>query len=330
MNISALAADKATPIAYERFLFTLEVSSLMVLPPYKGAVFRGAFGGTFKRIVCAAPRADCPSCMLRRRCLYVGLFEPPPPERYADAGKFRQAPPPYVLNPPLTNRQVFHPRELLECEMVLIGPGIRALPYFVYAFVEMGRRGLGPERGRYELVRVDLVRGGETAPIYDGGTQTLVNYPSCDGMDFHPEDGGARAVTLEFLSPLRLKVKGDLVTQLTFPVFFERLAQRLTLLAAFYNSETEPAGLDHLAARARDIRVTSDELYWYDWGRYSTRQKEAMKLGGLRGRIGFAGELGPFMPYLRLGACVNVGLNTTFGLGRYKTLEGTAARNAAV
>ncbi len=95
---------------FERFRFTIKVTSLMVLPPYKGAVFRGAFGNAFRRIVCAVPKADCTTCMLRLKCLYVSIFEPPPPANYPDAAKFSTAPAPYVLNPPLTEPAGISPR----------------------------------------------------------------------------------------------------------------------------------------------------------------------------------------------------------------------------
>ena len=36
------------------------------------------------------------------------------------------------------------------------------------------------------------------------------------------------------------------------------------------------------------------------------------------GKITFAGHLDPFMPFLRLGEEVNVGIDTSFGLGRIK------------
>jgi hypothetical protein len=51
---------------------------------------------------------------------------------------------------------------------------------------------------------------------------------------------------------------------------------------------------------------------------YSARQKSTMKLGGLRGKITFTGDLLSFMPFLRLGTEVNVGQGTSFGLGRYE------------
>ena len=62
----------------ERFRFTLKASSLLVLPSYKGAVIRNAFGNALRRVVCAMPRGDCTVCLLRENCLYVKVFEPKP------------------------------------------------------------------------------------------------------------------------------------------------------------------------------------------------------------------------------------------------------------
>lgn len=308
--------EPITLFSYEKFRFTLEVTSLMILPPYKGAVFRGAFGNVFRRVVCAVPRGDCATCLLRGQCLYVSFFEPPPPRDYADAAKFSKAPPPFVLNPPLTTKPVFRPNELLDFELVLIGPAIEALPYYIYTFTELGRMGLGKERGKYRLLAVDLIRGEEPVRIYDGRTQMISAYPPDVRTVHHAKDDPGSAITLHFLTPVRLKVKGDLVTELTFPVLFERLAQRLKLLSAFYNPAAMPPDFSHLIALSQSIAVTSDKLNWYDWERYSGRQKTTMKFGGLKGSVSFSGELGPFMPYLRLGEQVNIGQGTTFGLGR--------------
>ncbi len=310
-----------TLFTFERFRFTIKVASLMVLPPYKGAVFRGAFGNAFRRVVCAVPRQDCATCMLRLKCLYVSIFEPPPPADYPDAAKFSTAPAPYVLNPPLTNLQAFHPGDNLDFELVLIGPAIEALPYFIYTFTELGRRGLGGRRGKYDLVKVDLLRGEKAIQIYDGGPQMLSAYPPGAPIEPQSEENGVSTVTLHFLTPLRLKVKGDLVTKLTFPLFLERLVNRLTLLNAFYNGNSGPLPhFEPLLSLAPNISVTNDELHWHDWERYSSRQKDTMKFGGLKGPIAFSGDLGPFMPYVRVGQQVNLGQSTTFGLGRYRIL----------
>ncbi|MCP4693239.1 MAG: CRISPR system precrRNA processing endoribonuclease RAMP protein Cas6, partial [Desulfobacterales bacterium] len=118
--------------------------------------------------------------------------------------------------------------------------------------------------------------------------------------------------------PLRLKEKGKLATSLTFPLFFQRLAQRLTLLSQFHGKDGAPPDLGPLLEKAGNIETEPEDLFWYDWSRYSGRQKAVMKFGGLRGKIRFKGELGPFLPWLRMGEHVNVGQNTSFGLGKYE------------
>lgn len=293
----------------------------MVLPPYKGAVFRGAFGAAFRRVTCIAPKTDCFSCARRNRCLYVTLFEPPPPTGYTDARKFSQAPRPYVLNPPVTRRQSFRPGETLEFKLVLIGPAIEALPNFIHIFIEIGRRGLGPERGRYALEQVDCLQNGAQHPIFEGSSCTFTNFTLTPEPLVFSGDAGVRTVSLNFLTPLRLKKNGKLVTRLTFPLIFCRLAQRLSLLTAFYGDHVpSPPTIDLtlLLDQAQQLTVLEDEMHWYDWERYSSRQDANMNLGGLRGSITFAGHLKPFLPFLRLGAQVNLGQGTTFGLGGYE------------
>ncbi len=149
-------------------------------------------------------------------------------------------------------------------------------------------------------------------------TRTLHACQSESGPGREAEAEQVSTVTLEFLTPLRLKEKGDLVTHLTFPLLWERLRQRLTLLATFYGNSNQKPDLAHLSELAEAVSIKESGLFWYDWERYSGRQRELMKLGGLKGSINFAGELAPFLPYLRLGMQVNLGQGTTFGLGRYR------------
>ena len=307
-------------LTYARFRFHLQVKTLMVLPPYKGAVFRGVFGAALRRLVCMARDSDCTSCPLREKCLYVALFEPPPPADYADAGKFRQAPRPYVLNPPLTTRQTFHPGDTLDFELVLLGPAVEALPYFIHIFQELGRRGLGRERGRFELLEVAAVTANGNYPVYARDQGTLAPFAPEAGPVTWPGDDQVREITLEFLTPVRLKEKADLVTRLDFPQLFAALSRRLQLLAAFYGNRAALPDLAALQRQAATISVTHYDLHWFDWERYSRRQETAMKLGGLRGQITFGGPMAAFLPYLRLGEQVHIGQGNTFGLGYFKIL----------
>jgi hypothetical protein len=319
MSAGGLVGTNRGLFRCERFRFILYLSGPNVFPPYKGAMFRGAFGNALKRVMCVRWGAKCADCLLRSQCIYLATFEPTPPAGFEDAGRFGNAPAPYVIDPPLSRRREYRAGEALGFDLVLIGRAVDLFPYFLYAFVELGRKGLGPRRGRFRVDRVDLLRAGGDTCVYDGGAERLYALPPAPPPQApHGGDAGeCERLRLEFLTPLRLKEKGKLVTRLTFPLLFERLAQRLALLSAFYGEDGgTPPDFSELLEPAESVQVEADHLHWFDWKRYSSRQKSEMNFGGLVGLIDFRGPLTPFLPWLRLAEQINVGQSTTFGLGR--------------
>lgn len=210
---------------------------------------------------------------------------------------------------------------MLSFELVLVGRAVDAIPYFIVIFSETGRRGLGRDRGRFELLSVELLSQDQPTTIYHSRSPALTAFEPKSGPQTRPGDELVNSLTLEFLTPLRLKEKGDLVTRFTFPLFWERLTQRLSLLAAFYEKNPRLPDFMPLASQASQIQAARHDLRWHDWERYSRRQDATMKFGGLVGRVSLQGPLGPFVPFLRLGAQVNVGQETTFGLGRMQIIK---------
>ena len=137
-----------------RYEFIIEAVDNLFLPPYKGSTFRGGFGTAFRNIACSARRTDCRDCMLRHACPYAYVFETAPPDGSEALTKFEHVPHPFVLEPPLTGKREFVPGDELTVGLVLIGRGIEFLPYFIVAFQEFGRMGIGRGRGRFRLKRV--------------------------------------------------------------------------------------------------------------------------------------------------------------------------------
>ena len=162
-----------------KFRFTVCARDQIRLPDYKGAVFRGGFGYAFKKVVCVVKGKPCDACLLKQKCIYSYIFETPPPENAEILRLYPKVPHPFVIEPPLTEKQVFAPGESFSFHLILIGNAIDYLPYFIYTFTELGKQGIGQGRGRYDLVQVEGIGlEGASVEIYTDKTQTLANrYP---------------------------------------------------------------------------------------------------------------------------------------------------------
>jgi CRISPR/Cas system endoribonuclease Cas6 (RAMP superfamily) len=130
--------------------------------------------------------------------------------------------------------------------------------------------------------------------------------------------GGGDRAKIEFLTPLRLKVRNRYTDSPTFTDLLEHLVARVEALARYHGPATN--GLDgaEALAAARQVRVAASDLKWHDWERYSARQETRMKLGGVVGRMEVEGVPDSLWPWLRLGEMIHVGKGTSFGLGRYR------------
>ncbi|MBI3950574.1 MAG: CRISPR system precrRNA processing endoribonuclease RAMP protein Cas6 [Acidobacteria bacterium] len=143
-----------SPLRVGMFRFTLRAETEVHLPRFKGSALRGAFGAALKRAVCIRDDLNCEGCLVRPSCIYTHLFETLPPAGLNVFHGQRQAPRPFVLEPPLVQKQHYAPGERLRFGLTLIERAVDYLPYVVFAIDEAGRRGLGQERGRFALESV--------------------------------------------------------------------------------------------------------------------------------------------------------------------------------
>ena len=307
-------------IRYARFRLEMTAVDRLKLPPYKGSTFRGAFGHTFKRLVCVKRDMDCATCLISDRCVYYYVFETPFCGE-GDGRGYAFAPHPFVIEPPEETRELYEPGAELRVGLVLVGRALDYLPYFIYAFEEMGSRGIGAGRGKVALQRV-MALGSETSEdkcIYQTGNGQLESdYPV--GVGGSDTAAVGTRLRLRLHTPVRLKNEGRYTSQLDFSLLVRALLRRTSDLARFHCGAELDLDYRQWIERAEKVAVETATLRWHDWERYSQRQERKMKLGGLVGAVEFAGEWQPFLPLLRLGADLHVGKGTGFGLGRYEIL----------
>ncbi|MBZ0169326.1 hypothetical protein MELA_00766 [Candidatus Methylomirabilis lanthanidiphila] len=323
-----------------RFSLTLEARDRLRLPPYKGSALRGGFGHVFRKVACTVRGGECPPCLLKSACPYAYIFETPPPSDSAILRKYPHAPHPFVIEPPDDATTMYEPGAQLTFGLVLVGKAIDYLPYFIYAFEELGRLGIGRDRGAFRLAeaRGEAASGeGDTwRPIYSGDSKILTNGflirtardlfhnhehahdPVHDpvGAPVH-EHVHDHEVVLHLLTPMRLRFDEALVNHLDFHVLIRNLLRRLSALSYFHCGRQLNLDFKEFIASAQEVKAEETDLRWVDWTRYSNRQKRKIQMGGLIGQVTYSGPLAEFLPFLRLGELVHVGKGTVFGLGKY-------------
>ncbi|MEJ5227397.1 CRISPR system precrRNA processing endoribonuclease RAMP protein Cas6 [Thermodesulfovibrio sp.] len=321
-------------IPYQKFKFIMEAIEEIHLPYYKGSAFRGGFGNVFRKITCALKRQDCSECLLKSRCIYSYVFETSPSEssQIFNMQNYEKIPHPFVIEPPeidskskISNSDIYLPGSTFEFNLILIGKAIDYLPYFIYTFHELGKTGIGKGRGRYKILEViksekEDEKWINKVSVYSN-SEKVIRKTHSDKL-FIPEEfkilGLNSKLSLNFVTPVRIKYKRDLVVKPEFHILMRNLLRRLLLLYYFHCEDKKPDwNHKEIINHAENIVIESSSLRWFDWERYSSRQDTRMKLGGLVGKIIYYGNIEPFMPFIRAGEVLHIGKNTSFGLGKY-------------
>lgn len=302
----ALATASPAALPMVRLRLSARADTPLALPPYAGSMLRGAFGHALLALS-PLPHADGKPCALHASCPYCQLFASPPLPAHS-LQKFSQMPQPYVIEPPASGLRKVAAGQVFDFHMVLIGKALNWLSAITQAWRIALRKGLNGSACTLLTVQEVNRPDSTTAPIVQQQAQ------------------------LHFLTPLRLQVQGKPMRDphgLTARDVLIALARRHQLLRDVHLGAQAPQyDFSRLLIQAEAIRLSDPEMRWFEWGRYSQRQQQEMKLGGLLGSLRLSGPLAPFSELLYLGQWLHLGKNASFGLGGY-TLTAPASAAAS-
>ncbi len=313
---------QAQSIPLARYRFSAVVQERLPLPDYSGSLLRGQFGASLRKVACMTLQATCPGCPLLQTCQYSRIFETPPPISGRDTLQvFSQVPKPFVLEPPAPGKHVLQQGEVLAFNLVLMGHAIEQLPLLVFALQRALARGLTRERAPAVLTQVDwLDAQGSAHPIWTQAQQRLLDHDANLHIPTLPPD--ATSITLHLHTPLRLQQQsGPLgVSQLTPHALIAALVRRTALVLELHANQTGWGESAKALAALSDTITETRDLQWFDWARYSSRQRQEIPLGGVLGRWSLQAPtttLHALWPWLWLGQWLHVGKAATLGLGCY-------------
>lgn len=302
---------------------SIQPEDKIVLPQNPGTCLRGAFGYSFRRIICYEPKQDCFICQLKLKCPYTQVFETFVPEWSKRLSKNRESVRPFIIKPPLEEKREYTKEDVFKFRLVLVGKALDYLPYFVVCFKELGFLGLGKNRGTFSRLKIfslDEFKG-EREEIYSSDKNLIKNkFFFLTFPDFEKRAKSIKGdeITLHFLTPVVIKSEGKISRVPEFHQIVKRLRDRVNALSYFHCGEPLEIDFKGFGERAEKIRIKKCNIHWKRARRFSTRRGLPHDLSGFVGRVTYEGEVEEFLPFLFLGEYIHVGKYATFGNGWYE------------
>jgi hypothetical protein len=298
------------------FRFHFRAAGRLFFPPGKsGNIVRGAFGTIFRKLACVPECTEARTCALRETCPYARIFEPS--VRGAGPSGLADPPRPFVFRAAHLDGRRLEPGENFHFDVHIFDMRDPALAYFVLAFAQLAHEGLGPGRGRAELVRVDQL-GADRRPraeVFDGRTFLLREAPAPLELDLAPGAEPVGRVRVRFLTPTELKGAGEVALRPEFGLLFARIRDRLSTLRALYGAGPLALDFKGMGERAARVRLTRSALRWTETTRRSGKTGALHPFGGFTGEADYEGELAEFLPFLHAAQWTGVGRQTVWGKG---------------
>jgi hypothetical protein len=333
-----LDAIRQSTLPIGLFRFTIApLQPLMVPAMNKGNMLRGGFGHAFRRLCCVPQCKDTKTCPAGTSCPYKEIFEPSPPPRADRLSKNQDIPRPFVFRAPLTDQTRFEPGQQFEFGLVLIGRALDFLPYFVLSFRELSAEGLGLNRAKCNLDRVDQIKAFPNGAglqdckaelIYTAEDQlcraaegviadewiSVRRHNVCDTA----RHGAVQRLTIRFLTPTFLRADGEVIQRPEFHHVFKRLRDRINALSTFFGDGPLDVDFPELGRRAERVRTVACEVKWMERYRTSSKTRQRHELSGFVGGASYEGDLTEFLPWFTMGELIHIGKHTAWGMGQYE------------
>ena len=241
-----------------RFSFVARES--IHFPPGKSAnILRGAFGVIFRRIACVPHCTGARDCELRASCPYARMFEPSAlgngPSGLADW------PRPFVFRATHLDGSTVAQGAPFSFDLNLFDIRSPAITYLALAFAQLAREGIGPRRGRADLVGVSRLNetGDAVARIFDG-TTLLQQGAEAMQLSLQPLPEAVNRVRLRFMTPTELKGGERVTDRPEFAVLASRIRDRLSTLRNLYDDGPLDIDFRGFGERAGRVRMTRCDL----------------------------------------------------------------------
>jgi hypothetical protein len=280
-------------------------------------IFRSVLGKELRQMTCLFTKRQCNNCDLKVQCVYSWLFESPIKKDNEILKGRNRAPHPFVLSNEPIERGI--PAKNVVLNITLMGKAIKQFPYIYYAFRKGGENGILKSRIPYRIKSVmtdakEILIDDEQISTKDIKAERFLIQDNAAEKDSKPN-----LIKIGFYSPVRMKVDKKYSDSFDYLDLIGSMHRRISTLAYFYG-EYSKGSEDYLSKMEKKKMVKNYK--WQEYTRYSSAQKQTMKIGGVAGDLTVEGIFTKVEKIL-LNAMelFSVGKNTSMGMGRVKVTK---------
>ena len=287
------------------------------LPVYKGTTLYGSVKSGLKQTICALKFQRCETCILLESCLFPSVFFP----GQSIENKETIKPEPIVISPPPDYKTCYKKGAWLKFKIILLGEINNKKSYFIYALTKASQAGIGKrihgKRGRFVLQEIK-----QGKKIIYNDIEKIIYTHALNSIKFSENSDEKRKyvnICVRFETPLLLISKNKRDNFLSFISLSKAIIERTCTIFENYGKTPLNIDIDKLLLKAKTVKFSTLDIYWYDLRKYSFQKKKNINMGGIKGNIVYKDVPVEFLPFFEFCEKVNIGIQTSMGFGKIKT-----------
>ncbi|MGD1823544.1 MAG: CRISPR system precrRNA processing endoribonuclease RAMP protein Cas6 [Pleomorphochaeta sp.] len=286
-------------IKYLKLEYIIKFEELVIWNKSPNFIIRSVLGYQLRNLTCVIKSNTCESCMLNSSCVYANFFETPIEKDKINLLGRNKAPHPFTLSVDLLDK------DKASIQIIFIGISRNYIPYITLALEKAGENGVSKSRTKFNI---EEIKNANTGELFNFDIKLIDKKSSVWPTNINRYE----SFTIDFITPCRIKSKGHFLNNITIENLLIASERRIVLLDSLYGDSSFLKLNDD-----KNIKSFSLNQRWVDLNYYSSRQRKALKIGGVVGSIKVNDSLNEYQSQLLNSAEIfNVGKNISMGLGR--------------
>lgn len=298
-------------IQYNTYSIILKIEKEVSFPMLPSFLFRSIMGNELRKLTCLFKKRSCEDCDLKFQCPYSFVFETPIKKDTSFLSGRNIATHPFVIS---TDVGIKEKATDLTLSITLIGKAVDYFPYIFYAFKQAGEEGILRDRIKYAIRDIKLH---DKSILQSDGSIDINNETEHFSVDTSLRGKRSQQIVIQAKTPIRMKAQGKYISNITYDSVINAVLRKMNILSSMYGKTDKNEKVrEQLNKFTYDHQETAN-FQWLDLHRYSARQRNNMKMGGIVGSLILEGKFTPLeRSILKAAELFHIGKNVSFGLGK--------------